>query len=62
LATGKLTIVSHAIVRQITVDKNTGRVNGVNFVDRKSKRELYAKARVVVVGASCLESTRLLLN
>jgi choline dehydrogenase-like flavoprotein len=62
LATGKLTIVSNAVARQITVDKNSGRVNGVSFIDRKSKRELHAKARVVVVGASCLESTRLLLN
>ena len=62
LATGKLTIVPNAVVREITVDKKTGLVDGVNFVDRISKRELHAKARIVVVGASCLESTRLLLN
>src|SRR5262249_1279035 len=34
LATGNLTIVSNAIAREITTDKNTGRVNGVHFVDR----------------------------
>jgi hypothetical protein len=62
LATGKLTIVPDAVVREITTDKNTGRVNGVNFVDRRSKREIHAKARAVVVGAACLESTRILLN
>jgi len=62
LATGNLTIVPNAVVREITVDKKTGLVNGANFVDRRSRRELHAKARVVVVGASCLESTRLLLN
>src|SRR5580704_15238197 len=62
LATGNLTIVPNAIVRDLTVDKNTGLVNGANFVDRHSLRELHAKARVVVVGASTLESTRLLLN
>ncbi len=50
------------MVRELTVDKNTGLVNGANFVDRHSRRELHAKARVVVVGASTLESTRLLLN
>ena len=33
----------------LTLDKSTGRVNGVNFVDRKSKREMHAKARVVVL-------------
>lgn len=62
MATGNLTIVPNAVVRDITVDKGTGLANGVNFVDRHSKREMHAKARVVVVGASCLESTRILLN
>jgi choline dehydrogenase-like flavoprotein len=50
------------VVRDITVDRNTGLVNGANFIDRHSKREMHAKARVVIVGASCLESTRILLN
>ncbi len=62
LATGNLTIVPNAVVRQITVDKKTGLVNGADFIDRRSRRELHAKARRVVVAASCLESTRLLLN
>jgi choline dehydrogenase-like flavoprotein len=62
VATGNLTIVPNAVVRDITVDKNTGLANGANFVDRHSHRELHAKARVVMVGASCLESTRILLN
>jgi len=60
--TGNLTIVPNAVVRELTLDKNTGLVDGVHFVDRHSKREMHAKARVVVVGASCLESTRILLN
>jgi len=62
VATGNLTIVPNAVVREITVDKNTGKVNGAHFVDRVSRRELHARAKAVVVGASCLESTRLLLN
>ncbi len=61
-ATGNLTIVTNAVVREITIEKKTGRANGVNFVDRQSGRELHAKANVVVLGASCLESTRILLN
>ncbi len=62
MATGKLTMVPNAVVRNITVDKSTGKVNGANFVDRHSRREMHVKARAVVVGASCLESTRILLN
>ena len=62
LATGNLTIVPNAVVREITSDPATGLVNGANFIDRRSRRDYHAKARVVVVGASCLESTRILLN
>ena len=62
LESGNLTIIPDAVVRDLTVDKNTGLVNGANFLDRHSRREMHAKARVVVVGASCLESTRILLN
>ncbi|MFN3323312.1 MAG: GMC family oxidoreductase [Bryobacteraceae bacterium] len=62
LATGNLTVVPNAVVREITTDRNTGLANGAHFVDRRSGREMHAKARAVVVGASCLESTRILLN
>jgi choline dehydrogenase-like flavoprotein len=62
LATGNLRIVPNAVVREITVDQNTGLAHGASFIDRVSKREYHAPARVVIVGASCLESTRLLLN
>jgi choline dehydrogenase-like flavoprotein len=62
LATGKLQIVPNAIVREVTVDKNTGLANGANFVDRHSRQEMHVKARVVVMAAGTLESTRLMLN
>ena len=58
--TGKLTSIANAVVREITVDKNTGLPNGCNFVDRLSHREMSVKARVVVLAAGTLESTRLL--
>jgi choline dehydrogenase-like flavoprotein len=61
-ATGNLTIVPNAVVRDVTIDKKTGKANGVNFFDRRSGRAMHAKAKVVVLGASCLESTRILLN
>ena len=60
--TGKLTSIANAVVRQITIDKATGQPNGCHFVDRLSRREMHVKARVVVLAAGTLESTRLLLN
>lgn len=60
--TGKLTSIANAVVRELTIDKNTGQPNGCHFVDRLSRREMSAKARVVVLAAGTLESTRLLLN
>ena len=63
IATGLLTIVPNAVVRELSVDRNTGLVNGAHFVDRISKREFHVGAgRALVLGASCLESTRILLN
>ena len=62
VASGNVTVVPNAVVREISVDKKTGLANGAHFVDRQSGRELHAKARAVVLGASCLESTRILLN
>lgn len=60
--TGRLTSIANAVVRELTVDKNTGQPNGCHFVDRLSRREMTVKAPVVVLAAGTLESTRLLLN
>jgi choline dehydrogenase-like flavoprotein len=43
--TGKLTSIANAVVRELTVDKNTGKPNGCNFVDRLTGREMSVKAR-----------------
>jgi choline dehydrogenase-like flavoprotein len=62
LEAGHLTVIPNAVVSQITTDSNSGLVNGAIYIDRKSHREMFAQARAVVLAASCLESTRLLLN
>lgn len=60
LATGNLTIVPNAIVRELSA--TGGKVTGASFVDRVSKREFHVSARAVVLGASTLESQRILMN
>jgi choline dehydrogenase-like flavoprotein len=59
--TGNLTLRTNSTAYEITVDKNTGKANGVAFIDSQTHKALEAKAKVVVVAASTLESARLLL-
>jgi choline dehydrogenase-like flavoprotein len=61
-ATGKLRAIPNVVVRELRVDPKTGLVNEAHFVDRLSRREMSVKARVVVLAAGTLETTRLLLN
>jgi len=61
-STGRLKAIPNVVVRELGVDKNTGLVSEVHFVDRLSRREMSVRARVVVLAAGTLESTRLLLN
>jgi glucoside 3-dehydrogenase (cytochrome c) catalytic subunit len=59
--TGRLALRTNSICREILTDPNTGNARGVAFVDAVSGRALEARAKVVVVAASTLESARLLL-
>jgi choline dehydrogenase-like flavoprotein len=59
--TGKFTLVSDAIVSDLIVD-SSGRATGVHYVDRNSRQHREAYAKVIVVAAGALESTRILLN
>src|SRR6476619_4699978 len=59
--TGNLTLRTNSTAHEILVDPKTGKARGVAFVDSVTHKSLEAKAKVVVVGASTLESARLLL-
>jgi choline dehydrogenase-like flavoprotein len=59
--TGRLSLRTNATARAVTVDPGTGKARGVAFVDTATRRDYEARARVVVVAASTLESARLLL-
>ncbi len=61
LKTGKLTLKTNAMAREITLDR-TGRASGVTYVDTTDGSEHHIDARVVVVAASACETSRLLLN
>src|SRR5438445_3657102 len=61
LATGRLTLVTNAMAREVTVDKS-GRATGVAYVDKPTGADRRVRARVVVLAASACESARLLLN
>ncbi|MGA8184199.1 MAG: GMC family oxidoreductase [Terriglobia bacterium] len=59
--TGRFTLQSDAVVSHVMVD-NEGRASGVHYIDRTTHEHREARAKIVVLAASALESTRILLN
>lgn len=62
LATGRLTIRHDAIVRRIMTDDSGRKATGAEFIDRVTGKIETARAALVVLSASPIESVRLLLN
>jgi choline dehydrogenase-like flavoprotein len=61
LSTGKLTLVTNAMVREVTTDQ-AGLASGVVYIDKTTGREVGVKAKIVVLAASACSSARILLN
>ena len=61
LEAGRLTLVTNAMAREISVDRR-GLASGVIYLDKATGREHRVEARIVVLAASACESARLLLN
>ncbi len=61
LRTGKLNVVDNAVVSRVLAGDD-GKANGVEYFDRISRERHVVPARVVIVAASCIDSTRILLN
>jgi choline dehydrogenase-like flavoprotein len=59
--TGRLTLRSGALVREIEVNRE-GRAVAVHFIDRRTNKADAVRASVVVVACGAIESPRLLLN
>ena len=61
IQTGNLDIITDAMVREVTID-NAGKATGVNYIDKATRSDMHAAARVVILAASGCESARILLN
>jgi choline dehydrogenase-like flavoprotein len=59
--TGRLEIRSNAVAGRVLVDES-GMAKGVQYFDRVTGEERQVLAKVVVMGASAVDSTRILLN
>jgi choline dehydrogenase-like flavoprotein len=60
--TRRMTLRPNSVVREIIIDPNTGKASGVRVVNQITKQDSEEYARVIVLCASTLESTRILLN
>ncbi len=60
--TGRLTLRPYAIVSHIIVDEDSGKAKGVAFIDKHTHKSYEVFGKVVVLCASTIESTRILLN
>ena len=61
LHTGRLSVIDNAVVSRVLAGDD-GKASGVEYFDRYTRERKSVRARVVVVAASCIDSTRILLN
>jgi choline dehydrogenase-like flavoprotein len=59
--TGNVTVRTNATVYEVTVDPHTGKASGVSFIDSQTRQTYQAKAKAVLLGASTLETARIML-
>lgn len=56
------TLRTNAAVHRVLLDRSTGKSRGVSFIDTTNKLEYEAYGKTTVLGASMVESIRILLN
>lgn len=61
LASGNLDIITDAMVREVLTDAS-GKATGVHYVDKQTRVDSIAKAKIVILSASTCETARILLN
>jgi len=60
--TGRMTLTPNAVASHIIIDTKTGKAKGIAFIDQTTKQAKEVFGKVIVLCASTIESTRLLLN
>ncbi len=62
LKSGNTTLITNAMVYRVLMDPDKNVANGVMYIDRVTHEVKEVRARVVILCAQALESTRILLN
>lgn len=62
MKTGRLTIVTDAIVESVLYDETRDRASGVRVIDAKSKQVREYRGRIVFLNASTIATAQILLN
>ena len=60
--TGRVSVRTYAVVSHVVMDPATGNAGGVAYIDRLTRAAREVRGKAVVLCASTLESTRILLN
>jgi choline dehydrogenase-like flavoprotein len=60
--TGRLTVITDAVVEALDHDAATGRVTGVRYIDTKTRTRRTATAKIVFLNAGSFNSVQILLN
>ncbi|NBC36420.1 FAD-binding protein [Novosphingobium sp. FSY-8] len=60
--TGRLTVITDAVVEALDYDPATRRITGVRYVDTKTKRRRTVTSRIVFLNAGAFNSVQILLN
>src|SRR5437763_6185828 len=61
MKTGNLEVRTGAMVREVLVGSD-GIATGVSYVDKKTRKEVEVRGKIVVLAASCCETARIMLN
>lgn len=61
MKTGNLEIRTNAMAREVLLGSD-GLANGVAYVDKKTRQDKAVRGKIVVLAASCCETSRILLN